>query len=133
MELHHRGPELAIRGPPFCPTENGFLGRVGAPRPRHSRPGKGRRWHPPWLPCVEGYQLFRGVHMARNGRPTWPILRQLREGDVKGLGHTAASPRSLSLKPRTVTADKMVQSVCPYCAVGCGQQVYVKDGKILDI
>ena len=27
----------------------------------------------------------------------------------------------------------MVKSVCPYCAVGCGQKVYVKDGRILDI
>ncbi len=27
----------------------------------------------------------------------------------------------------------MVGSICPYCAVGCGQLVYVKEGKILDI
>jgi formate dehydrogenase major subunit len=27
----------------------------------------------------------------------------------------------------------VVQSVCPYCAVGCGQLVYVKDGKISQI
>jgi len=27
----------------------------------------------------------------------------------------------------------MVKSVCPYCAVGCGQRVYVKDGKVIDI
>jgi formate dehydrogenase major subunit len=26
-----------------------------------------------------------------------------------------------------------VQSVCPYCAVGCGQLVYVEDGKISQI
>jgi formate dehydrogenase major subunit len=28
---------------------------------------------------------------------------------------------------------KVVHSVCPYCAVGCSQHVYVKDGKVLDI
>jgi formate dehydrogenase major subunit len=28
---------------------------------------------------------------------------------------------------------KAVPSVCPYCAVGCGQMIYVKDGKIIDI
>ena len=30
-------------------------------------------------------------------------------------------------------ADRVVKSVCPYCAVGCGQNVYVKDEKIIDI
>src|SRR5437588_12255385 len=28
---------------------------------------------------------------------------------------------------------KVVHSVCPYCAVGCGLNIYVKDGKVLDI
>ena len=28
---------------------------------------------------------------------------------------------------------KAVASVCPYCAVGCGQLIYVKDDKIIDI
>ena len=27
----------------------------------------------------------------------------------------------------------LTHSVCPYCAVGCGQRVYVKDGKVVDI
>ena len=27
----------------------------------------------------------------------------------------------------------MVRSVCPYCAVGCGQRVYVRDGDITQI
>jgi formate dehydrogenase major subunit len=35
--------------------------------------------------------------------------------------------------PRTKTADRVVQSVCPYCAVGCGQKVYVKDEKVVQI
>jgi formate dehydrogenase major subunit len=63
----------------------------------------------------------------------WPLLRQLRSGDVKGLGRTAMTERSETLEPRTARADKVVQSVCPYCAVGCGQRVYVKDEKIIDI
>jgi formate dehydrogenase major subunit len=28
---------------------------------------------------------------------------------------------------------KTVASVCPYCAVGCGQLIFAKDGKIIDI
>jgi len=61
-----------------------------------------------------------------------PFLRQL-AGDPLGLGRAAQSRRSEGLAPRTQTADKVVQSVCPYCAVGCGQKVYAKDGKVIQI
>jgi formate dehydrogenase major subunit len=61
-----------------------------------------------------------------------PLLRQL-QGDRLGLGRAAQSPRSRKLQPRTRTADRMVQSVCPYCAVGCGQRVYVTDEKVVQI
>lgn len=64
---------------------------------------------------------------------SWPIIRQIRSGDVFGLGGTAASSRTDSLVARTTSADRVVHSVCPYCAVGCGQLVYVKDEKIIDI
>jgi formate dehydrogenase major subunit len=67
-----------------------------------------------------------------NRRLTPPFLRQV-DGDPLGLGRSAQSVRSLRLKPRTATADKVVQSVCPYCAVGCGQKVYVKDEKVIQI
>src|SRR5213596_3611672 len=60
-----------------------------------------------------------------------PLLRQLR--DPLGLGRAAQSRRSARLTPRTKTADKVVQSICPYCAVGCGQKVYVKDEKVIQI
>jgi formate dehydrogenase major subunit len=63
----------------------------------------------------------------------WPVARQIGERDAKGLGRTAFSKRTIELTPRTRTADKVVKSICPYCAVGCGQDVYVKDGKITDI
>jgi formate dehydrogenase major subunit len=65
--------------------------------------------------------------------PAWPIWKQSRAGDIEGLGATAASSRSENLSSRTVHADRAVPSVCPYCAVGCGQLVYVKDEKIIDI
>jgi formate dehydrogenase major subunit len=63
----------------------------------------------------------------------WPVVRQLREGDPLGLGRAAQSERSKSLRPRIDDADHVVQSVCPYCAVGCGQLVYVKDGDVSHI
>ena len=37
------------------------------------------------------------------------------------------------MAPRTLTADRVVQSVCPYCAVGCGQRIFVKDEKAVQI
>jgi formate dehydrogenase major subunit len=61
-----------------------------------------------------------------------PFLRQL-GGDVLGLGRAAQSARSEKLTARTQTADKVVQSICPYCAVGCGQKIYVKDEKVIQI
>src|SRR5690349_11952047 len=60
-----------------------------------------------------------------------PLLRQL--DDPLGLGRAAQSRRSQELTPRTKTADRVVQSVCPYCAVGCGQKVFVKDERIVQI
>jgi formate dehydrogenase major subunit len=63
----------------------------------------------------------------------WPVARQLASADLAGLGDTARSVRTEALRPRTEQADRVVRSVCPYCAVGCGQLVYVKDGKITDI
>ncbi len=66
-------------------------------------------------------------------RPRLPgFLRQL-GGDPLGLGRAAQSRRSASLTPRTRTADRVVQSICPYCAVGCGQKVYVKDERVVQI
>jgi formate dehydrogenase major subunit len=65
--------------------------------------------------------------------PVWPVLRQLRGRDRLGLGAAAQSQRSAGLEPRTVEADRMARSVCPYCAVGCGQRVYVKDEQVIQI
>jgi formate dehydrogenase major subunit len=64
--------------------------------------------------------------------PPLAFLRQIK-GDPLGLGRAARSRRSQELKPRTETADRVVQSVCPYCAVGCGQRVYVKDERVVQI
>ena len=63
----------------------------------------------------------------------WPAVKQLREGDPLGLGRAAQSPRSKSLGPRTEEADSVAKSICPYCAVGCGQRIYVKDGEVIQI
>jgi formate dehydrogenase major subunit len=71
--------------------------------------------------------------MADGRLSRWPVLRQIATQDRKGLGSAPASSRSLNLRPRTEDADRVVGSICPYCAVGCGQTIYVKDGHITQI
>jgi formate dehydrogenase major subunit len=63
----------------------------------------------------------------------WPVYRQLTGADPLGRGVAVQSRRSTELTPRTATADRVARSVCPYCAVGCGQQVFVQDGKVTQI
>ncbi len=63
----------------------------------------------------------------------WPVLRQIATGDRRALGESAHSPRTVELGARTSEADATVKSVCPYCAVGCGQLVHVKNDKITNI
>jgi formate dehydrogenase major subunit len=64
---------------------------------------------------------------------SWPVYRQLTGSDPFGRGMAARSKATEATVSRTATADKVVKSVCPYCAVGCGQNVYVKDEKIVQI
>ncbi len=63
----------------------------------------------------------------------WPAYRQMMGPDPLGRGAAAKSRTSAALTPRTVTADKVVKSVCPYCAVGCGQNVYVRGEQVVHI
>jgi formate dehydrogenase major subunit len=62
------------------------------------------------------------------------LARQLlNREDRLGLGASVRSRRSAELTPRTATADRVVDSICPFCAVGCGQKLFVKDEKIVHI
>jgi formate dehydrogenase major subunit len=63
----------------------------------------------------------------------WPVLRQLTGGDHLGRGAAIRSRRTDRLEPRIRSADRVVKSVCPYCAVGCGQNVYVKSDEVIQI
>lgn len=64
---------------------------------------------------------------------SWPVIKQMTSSDPLARGKSSQSKRSANLIPRTNTADKIVQSVCPYCAVGCGQTVYVKNNKVTQV
>jgi formate dehydrogenase major subunit len=49
-----------------------------------------------------------------------------------GLGPSAASARTLSANAR-IAGLKVTESVCPFCAVGCGQLVYTRGVELVDI
>ena len=63
----------------------------------------------------------------------WPVYRQVTGSDRTARGAAVKSPVSAGLTARTATADKVVKSICPYCAVGCGQNVYVKNDRVVQI
>ena len=71
--------------------------------------------------------------MARGVFLDWPVLRQLRGADPTGRGAAVTSRATRATTPRTATADGMAESVCPYCAVGCSQRVYHRDGRVVQI
>jgi len=64
---------------------------------------------------------------------SWPVVRQLTGPDPLGRGPAVKSTWSDSISARTTTADRVARSICPYCAVGCGQLVYVEGGEVSHI
>ena len=90
------------------------------------------------LPSVGYTRLDEGRDMTigeRLGRTflAWPVMRQVTGTDPLGRGTAARSQRTEEITARTETADRVARSVCPYCAVGCGQKVFVKDEKVIQI
>jgi formate dehydrogenase major subunit len=63
----------------------------------------------------------------------WPVFRQLTGDDKLARGKATRSARTEKTEPRIRNADRVAKSVCPYCAVGCGQNVYVSDEKVIQI
>jgi formate dehydrogenase major subunit len=70
---------------------------------------------------------------VRNWIGSWPVIRQATGADWTARGGASRSSRSEHLAPRTAEADRVVKSICPYCAVGCGQRVFVKDEQVTQI
>lgn len=61
----------------------------------------------------------------------WSIPRQLAGKSV--MSKAAESEQSRTLRPRLEQADRVGTSICPFCAVGCAQLVYAKDGRPLHV
>jgi formate dehydrogenase major subunit len=78
--------------------------------------------------CSGGLTTASGPGILR----AMSVLRQLC-GDLLARGKAARSKRSAKLLPRTASAERAVASICPYCAVGCGQRVYVRNERVIQI
>jgi formate dehydrogenase major subunit len=61
----------------------------------------------------------------------WPLLRQIAERR-RGDGPEAISETTRALRPRYAGAD-VTRSICPYCAVGCGQLVFHRGNRVVSI
>ncbi len=61
----------------------------------------------------------------------WPVVRQLFPGG-DGTGVEAMSERTRTLRPKNEGA-KSARSVCPYCAVGCGQLIFHEGNRLISI
>src|SRR3954449_8554936 len=76
------------------------------------------------------------ARMAESSRPR--AFRRLRDLPVVGraadwgMGPHAVSRRTKEAGAR-IAGLKVTESVCPYCAVGCGQLVYTSDDELVDI
>jgi formate dehydrogenase major subunit len=62
---------------------------------------------------------------------SWPLLRQI-AGGRSGDGEEAMSAATRTLQPRHSGAE-VARSICPYCAVGCGQLVFHRDNRVVSI
>ena len=81
---------------------------------------------------TEGRNMTMGERIGRTFL-SWPVVRQLTGSDPLGRGTAARSQQTEDITARTETADRVAKSVCPYCAVGCGQKIFVKDEKVIQI
>ncbi|MGZ4987525.1 MAG: hypothetical protein ACXWBP_05755, partial [Limisphaerales bacterium] len=61
----------------------------------------------------------------------WPLIRQIRYG-TRGTGVEVMSNTTRSLRAR-IDGAEVSRSICPYCGVGCGQLIYHRDGKVIQI
>ena len=68
---------------------------------------------------------------AKDLLASWPLIQQIRTG-ARGTGAEAMTERTRNLTPKSQGAE-VARSICPYCAVGCGQLVYHKQGKLISI
>lgn len=68
---------------------------------------------------------------ARDFVREWSLPRQI--AGQPHAGKAAESGLSRGLRPRLEEADTVGTSICPYCAIGCAQLIYARDGKPIHV
>src|SRR5262249_32765636 len=61
----------------------------------------------------------------------WPVVRQILNR-ADGTGVEAMSEETRNLQPKNKGAE-VARSVCPYCAVGCGQLISHRGNKLISV
>ncbi len=61
----------------------------------------------------------------------WPLVKQILNG-ADGTGVESMSEKTRNLQPKNLGAE-VSKSICPYCAVGCGQLIFHKHGELISI
>ncbi len=74
---------------------------------------------------------MRSTDVDTRGIWRWPLMRQIRYR-TRGTGVEAMSDQTRSLRAR-IEGAPVARSVCPYCGVGCGQLIYHRGGRVLQI
>ena len=75
---------------------------------------------------------LRGEVLLKDLLSRWPVVRQIQQKDWRATGTVAMSDETKHLRARNVGAN-VTRSVCPYCAVGCGQLIFHKDNELISI
>ncbi|CAN5682765.1 dehydrogenase [soil metagenome] len=61
----------------------------------------------------------------------WPLLEQVRSG-ADGTGAESMSDATRALQPRN-SGTEVARSICPFCAVGCGQLIFHRAGRVVSV
>jgi formate dehydrogenase major subunit len=61
----------------------------------------------------------------------WSVPRQI--AGQSSATTAAESAMSRGLRPRLDEADTVGTNICPYCAVGCAQLMYAKNGRVIHV
>src|SRR5687768_15906314 len=108
-----------------APSRGAGLGQARRTGRDHGRAALGApRDHQP-VPSPRGVMRPKSFQRVRD----LPLIGRAADW---GMGSSAASKKTKKAGAR-IAGLKATESICPYCAVGCSQVVYTRDGELVDI
>jgi len=75
--------------------------------------------------------VIAGGFVLKDLLSRWPLIKQIQNGS-DGTGVESMSDATRNLRPKH-DGSQVTRSICPYCAVGCGQRVYHKHNQLISI